>query len=84
MRGIDQMPINQSIVALAKNLGLQVVAEGVETVEELALVRECQCDEVQGFLFAKPMPAADLAAWMRTGAATNFNPHTRSPKCITR
>jgi len=88
VRGIDQMPINQSIVrsivALAKSLGLQVVAEGVETVEELALVRECQCDEVQGFLFAKPMPAADFVAWMRTGAATSFNLHTRSQKCITR
>jgi diguanylate cyclase (GGDEF)-like protein len=68
VRGIDQMPINQSIVrsivALAKSLGLQVVAEGVETEAELALVRECQCDEYQGYLLARPMSASEFSAWL--------------------
>jgi len=69
VRGIDQMPINQSIVrsivALAKSLSLQVVAEGVETEAELAQLRACQCDEVQGFLFAQPMPAEIFADWLQ-------------------
>jgi diguanylate cyclase (GGDEF)-like protein len=68
VRGIDSMPINQSIVrsivALAKSLSLQVVAEGVETEAELAFVRESQCDEFQGYLFARPMRAEDLAEWL--------------------
>ena len=71
VHSIDQLSINQSIVrsivALAKSLDLQVVAEGVETEAELDQVRQFQCDEVQGFLFARPMPASDLAAWMRAG-----------------
>ncbi len=68
IRDLDRMPINQSIVrsivALAKSLSLQVVAEGVETQAELDLVRECQCDELQGYLLARPMPAAGFAAWL--------------------
>jgi len=68
VRGIDQMPINQSIVrsivALAKSLSLQVVAEGVETEAELEHVRACQCDEVQGFLLARPMPAEVFEEWL--------------------
>jgi len=73
IRDLDRMPINQSIVrsivALAKSLSLQVVAEGVETQAELELVRECQCDELQGYLLARPMPATDFAAWLGDGKA---------------
>ncbi len=68
IRNIDQMPINQSIVrsivALAKSLSLQVVAEGVETAAEMAQVLACLCDEVQGYLVARPMNAAMLADWL--------------------
>jgi EAL domain-containing protein (putative c-di-GMP-specific phosphodiesterase class I) len=77
IRDLDRMPINQSIVrsivALAKSLSLQVVAEGVETQAELDLVRECQCDELQGYLLARPMPAAGFAAWIRAGNALKVN-----------
>ena len=68
IRNLDRMPINQSIVrsivALAKSLSLQVIAEGVETQAELELVRKCECDELQGYLLARPMPAADFAVWL--------------------
>ncbi len=73
VRNIDRMPINQSIirsiVALAKSLSLQVVAEGVETEAELALMRTFQCDEVQGYLCARPMPAAAFSEWLRARQA---------------
>lgn len=46
-----------AIIALAKKLGLQTVAEGVETRQQLQFLKENRCDEVQGFYFAKPMPA---------------------------
>lgn len=69
VRGVDQMPVNASIIraiaALAKSLSLQVVAEGVESEAELAVVRECGCEESQGYLHARPMQAERLTAWLR-------------------
>jgi diguanylate cyclase (GGDEF)-like protein len=73
VRGVDQMPVNSSIIraitALARSLGLQVVAEGVETETELAVVRECGCDESQGYLHARPMSADHLSDWLRERVA---------------
>ena len=50
-----------AIVGLAHNLGLEVVAEGVETEEQLALLRGLGCEFVQGFLIGRPLEAADAA-----------------------
>ncbi len=52
------------IIRLAKTLDLAVVAEGVETVEQAALLREAGCDLIQGYLVAQPMPLADLQNWL--------------------
>jgi EAL domain-containing protein (putative c-di-GMP-specific phosphodiesterase class I) len=49
--------IIQAIVALGRALGLSVVVEGVETEQQRVLLRLAGCDEMQGFLFAKPAPA---------------------------
>jgi EAL domain-containing protein (putative c-di-GMP-specific phosphodiesterase class I) len=49
--------IIQAIVALGRALGLTVLAEGVETEHQRVLLRLAGCDEMQGFLFAKPAPA---------------------------
>jgi EAL domain-containing protein (putative c-di-GMP-specific phosphodiesterase class I) len=51
------------IVRQALALGLKVTAEGVETPEQLARLKECGCDRVQGFLFARPMSADELATF---------------------
>jgi diguanylate cyclase (GGDEF)-like protein len=57
----------QAIVSMAHALGMSVVAEGVESEEQLAMVRELGCDEAQGYLLGRPMPAAELAGLLASG-----------------
>ena len=49
-----------AIISLAHELGLRVIAEGVETAHELEFLRSRSCDEVQGYLYSRPVPAADF------------------------
>jgi diguanylate cyclase (GGDEF)-like protein/PAS domain S-box-containing protein len=58
------MAIARAIIGLGHTLGLRVVAEGVERREEADTLRAARCDELQGFLIARPMPASRLAAWI--------------------
>ena len=51
---------------LARHLGMEAVAEGVEDAQDWAFVRANACDMAQGYFIAKPMPPADLPAWMRS------------------
>jgi diguanylate cyclase (GGDEF)-like protein len=61
----DDEAIVTAIVVMAHALGLSVVAEGVEQQKELAFLNKVNCDECQGYLFSKPMPAEEFAAsWM--------------------
>lgn len=55
----DDVAIVQSIIAIAKHLRLQVVAEGVETIQQAEFLREAGCDCLQGYLLGKPMPVAN-------------------------
>jgi len=65
----DDAAICTSIIRLAHSLGLRTVAEGVETVEQLAWLRERGCDEVQGFLLARPELFAGLLETMAAKSA---------------
>ncbi|MNH03746.1 Cyclic di-GMP phosphodiesterase Gmr [compost metagenome] len=60
--GSEDAAITRAIIAMAKSLDLKVVAEGVETQEQLALLREQGCDEVQGYLISKPVDASAFGA----------------------
>ncbi|WP_421505886.1 cyclic di-GMP phosphodiesterase [Erwinia rhapontici] len=68
IRGVNQQVVSQSlvraIVAVAKALNLQVIAEGIETEEEAEFVMANGVDIRQGFLYAKPMPAEELEHWL--------------------
>ncbi len=59
-------PMFAFIVELARAIGAATVVEGVETDEELRLVTELGCDQAQGFLLSRPLPADDVAAYLRT------------------
>ncbi|WP_311222759.1 MULTISPECIES: EAL domain-containing protein [unclassified Acidovorax] len=52
------------VAAMARELGLPVIVEGVETVEELRIVLASGIDSMQGYLFARPIPAADIPHWL--------------------
>ncbi len=52
--------ITTATIAMAHNLDLKVIAEGVETAEQLAFLQAQHCDEIQGYLFSRPVPAEDL------------------------
>ena len=60
--------IVRSLIAMAHNLGLEVIAEGVETVAQAEFLLDQQCEEAQGFLYAKPLPATDFEAYLRSRA----------------
>ena len=63
----DDVAIAQAIITLGHTLNLRVIAEGVETPEQLAFLRAHQCDEMQGYLFGKPMPAEEFGKMLATG-----------------
>ena len=69
LTGRDDATIVRAMISLAHNLGLEVIAEGAETREQVAFLRENDCDQVQGYYFARPMPFADLVERMRGDVA---------------
>lgn len=64
--GVDNFP--QAIVTLAHELGLDVVAEGIETAEDAHRLKSMMCESGQGFYFARPLDSEDVAAYIRTPA----------------
>jgi EAL domain-containing protein (putative c-di-GMP-specific phosphodiesterase class I) len=57
----DDASIVSAVISMGKSLHMRVVAEGIETQEQLAFLKEQQCPEGQGFYFSKPVRAADFA-----------------------
>jgi EAL domain-containing protein (putative c-di-GMP-specific phosphodiesterase class I) len=63
MQAGDRSAVTGSIIVMAHRLGLQVVAEGIETVAQVELLAQQGCDILQGYGIARPMPLADLLQW---------------------
>jgi diguanylate cyclase (GGDEF)-like protein len=70
MRASDRQAVTGSIVAMAHRLGMRVVAEGVETAEQLALLAQQGCDVAQGYHIARPMPLGALLSWQPAATAS--------------
>jgi EAL domain-containing protein (putative c-di-GMP-specific phosphodiesterase class I) len=58
------LAIVTSIIRLAESLGMETIAEGVETAEEVALLASQGCRLMQGYHFSKPLPPAQFEAWL--------------------
>ncbi len=61
----DGETLARTIINMAKTLGIEPIAEGVETKEQIDFLRASGCREAQGYLFAKPLPLAEFQAWLQ-------------------
>ena len=68
----DDATIVLSIISLAHNLRMRVIAEGVETQKQLEYLREHGCDEMQGYYFSRPLPAEEFGELIRSGKGLPF------------
>jgi EAL domain-containing protein (putative c-di-GMP-specific phosphodiesterase class I) len=65
----DESSIVTAIINMARNMKLRVVAEGVETQQEMLFLQDHKCDEAQGYYFSKPLPPAEFAKLLASGVA---------------
>ncbi|WP_349509679.1 EAL domain-containing protein [Bradyrhizobium sp. Tv2a-2] len=70
----EDCAIVQAIISMAKALDLMIIAEGVETPEQEGFLRELGCDEMQGFLFSRPVVAEDLSRFVQSAARVTSPP----------
>ena len=63
----DDTVIMKAVIGMGRRLKLRVIAEGVETLEELAFLRAYRCDEAQGYYFSRPVPPQQFAMLLRSG-----------------
>jgi EAL domain-containing protein (putative c-di-GMP-specific phosphodiesterase class I) len=63
----DETIIVKAVVSMGRSLKLRVVAEGVETQEQLAFLQAHQCDEAQGYFFSRPVPPQQFAKLLKSG-----------------
>ena len=70
----DSTAIVVAIIAMARSLGLKVMAEGIEKTEQLDFLRQHHCDGCQGYLFSKPLPASEFSELIRKSRASSDLP----------
>lgn len=80
----NDLAIVSAIIVLAHGLNLDVVAQGVETDEQLKFLRLLRCDQMHGFLFSKPVPKDIIEQMLRSGANTTAQAHVASDSSSTR
>lgn len=73
LRDSDDAAIVNAIIALGHSLGMKVIAEGVETVEQLNYLRTVKCDEMQGYLFSRPVPAEEMTRLLQGGVRLDLS-----------
>lgn len=64
-RDQDDIILTETIINMARSLRLDVIAEGVETQEQVAFLQDRQCQQAQGYLYSKPVPSAEFEQWLR-------------------
>jgi len=67
----DDAAITEAIIAMGHSLKLQVIAEGVETQEQLAFLQDRGCDDIQGYHLSKPLSEHDLASFIAARPSTS-------------
>lgn len=72
----DDAAIAHAVIAMAHKLGIAVIAEGVETLDQLELLRQFSCDEMQGYLFSRPVPVAEFALMLGKGRSLSNLDHS--------
>ena len=75
----DDTTIVKAVIGMARGLKLRVIAEGVETLEEVAFLRAYRCEEAQGYYFSRPVPARQFAMLLRNGIPESRVAVHRSP-----
>lgn len=73
---LSEATIVEAIIAMAKALGLKTIAEGVESCDQIVLLRTLGCDQIQGYYFSKPMNAKDTEVFL--SSTNNYEIHTKS------
>lgn len=71
VQNIDDQAIVKAVITLGASLGMKVVAEGVEGLDQLAFLERSGCDQVQGYHFARPMPGAEVPDFLRRFATSD-------------
>ena len=76
------MAITETVIALGHKLGIQVIAEGIETISVFSRLMSMGCDHFQGYLFSKPIPSNDLVIWEKNRSRSIIPLHAPGPKFL--